>query len=250
MQRSYFLPVFLSIVISSCLFETHGGEGTLSISTHPDDIEIWLDGMFIGQSPVHKKLLTSGSYTLLFIDPSTHTSQSEQIVIKENEHLQMERTISPKFGSLTINSDPPGARVFISAEIGKTPVSNEFMVPGEYRLQIEHAGKYLPYTQEITITQGKPTTISPQLSKPQLLDNKKKLQLGIGIGAIAGFIWAIIEQKSSSDNMTKAEMLKDSNLQEYKKHKSKADNCALRRTIGLIIGTSGVAVLEATVIIW
>ncbi|MDR3013568.1 MAG: PEGA domain-containing protein [Chitinispirillales bacterium] len=103
-----------------------------------------------------------------------------------------------EFGKLRVDTDPPGADVVVVAEIGKTPISNDFMNPGLYKIEIRHPdGRYLPVAMEATIVAGgQPVTITHTLVKPPILTKRNGYQLILGAAAAAGVIWAAVDDDS------------------------------------------------------
>ena len=102
----------------------------LTVKTDPDGIEVWLDDKYIGDSPILDKKLKTGKYTLKLVDPVQHTSTSEDVFIQSGEQTVVEKTLKSRYGTLKVNSDPEGADVYVLTELGKTPVSNDFIIPG------------------------------------------------------------------------------------------------------------------------
>lgn len=169
-------------------------EGTLSVKTDPDGIEVWLDDKYIGDSPITDKKLKAGRYSLKLIDPVQHSSMVEEVFIQGGERTVMEKTIKSRYGSIKINSDPEGADVSILTSLGTTPLSNDFIIPGKYRLEIKHKSKsYAKVVEDVVVPKGETVTLTKALPKKNILDNKALLRLGLGAGAVGGFVWAIVE---------------------------------------------------------
>jgi hypothetical protein len=169
-------------------------EGALSVKTTPDGIEVWLNDKYIGDSPILDKKLKTGKYVLKLVDPVQHSSTSEDIFIAADETTVIEKTVQSKFGSLKVSSEPEGADVFIATSLGKTPLTNDFIIPGKYRLEIRPQKKsYTPLTEDITVLRGKSVSLSKTLEKKSAMDTKAWLRLGMGAGSIVGFAWAISE---------------------------------------------------------
>jgi hypothetical protein len=98
------------------------------------------------------------------------------------------------YGKLRVNTDPPGADVVIVAELGKTPLANDFINPGLYRIEIRHpGGKYLAVAAEVAFADGQPVTLNHTLTKPPVFTKRRGIQLALGVGAAAGFVWAIVD---------------------------------------------------------
>ncbi|HEX2957448.1 MAG TPA: PEGA domain-containing protein [Chitinispirillaceae bacterium] len=251
------LKLFLAGLIT--LSSTAGtfADGMLSVKTDPEGIEIWLDDQFVGDSPVMDKKLKPGRYSLKLVDPIQHSSTIEEIFIQDGETTVIEKTIKSKFGTLKINSTPEGAQVYISSDLGNTPVSNDFMNPGKYRIELRHPNKlYKSVMEDVTIPRGESVTISKTLEKRKVLDGKAKLRLLLGAGTAGGFVWAIIKQGDYKSWDTKLEELNNNNYKvtkysaegqkksdKWEKEKSKA---GAMRTLGIIGGSLCLLGLEIT----
>ncbi len=168
--------------------------GLLSVITEPESIEVWIDNVFSGLSPILDRKLAEGTYQLRLVDRVHRLSVSETVQIELGEKIVLEKKIGSRFGSLKVMSSPEGAKVYISAELGTTPLSNEFMNPGKYKLVIEHPqSKYLSTFHDLTILQGDTVTLSDTLKRESVWNKKALIRLSLGAGAAAGLIFAIVE---------------------------------------------------------
>ncbi|MCX7727163.1 MAG: PEGA domain-containing protein [Chitinispirillaceae bacterium] len=190
MKKNQNLKELILVIISGLIgIFNASGDGYLTVRTEPEGIEVWLDDKFIGESPIVDKKLKSGRYSLKLVDPVQHSSTVEEIFIQENENTVIERTISSKFGTLKITTVPEGANVLIATDLGSTPLSNDFMNPGKYRLEIRHPNKkYLPIVENIVIPRGETVSISKTLEKEKSFDQKDFWRLMLGAGTAAGYI--------------------------------------------------------------
>jgi len=231
MKQIKYIIVALFLVVS--LFKRiNAEEGTLTVTTDPSGIEVWLGDKYIGDSPVLERKLQTGRYTLKLIDPVQQVSVFDEILIEAGKTTVIEKTLSAKFGTLKVESEPKDAEVIISTSLGKTPLENNFMTPGRYKIEIKHPKKqYIPVVEEITIPAGKKVEITNTLAKKNLLDTKDAVRLILGAGAIGGFVWAIVEQGNHK------------RFEEQERFK-KSDSAAVRRTFGIIIGSACVVGFE------
>jgi len=208
-------------------------EGILTVKTEPEGIEVWLGDKFIGQSPVIEKKIKAGRYTLKLVDPTQHTSTSEVLLIQDGEPTVVERTIASKFGCLKVVSSPEGADVYIATELGKTPVSNEFMNPGRYRIEIRAPNSwYQTAVSEVTIPKGETVFIDKKLGMGPFFTKKNIVSLALMAGTAGGFIWGLIE---------------NGHYEKYKRdghQASEVDGAKLGRTLGIVVGSSCLIGLE------
>lgn len=235
--------VFISMVIAPI----HAAEeGSLTVNTDPEGVEVWLGDKYLGDSPIQNRKLRTGRYTLKLIDPIQQVSVTEEVLIQAGKTTIVEKLLKTKFGTLKVESEPEGAEVFLSTSLGKTPLENNFMNPGKYRIEIKHPKKkYEPIVEEITIPQGKKVELTNTLVKKSPFDGKAIVRIVLGAGAIAGFVVAIVEQGYHKEYETDAHHFKTAqNNEEVKKYEDKAHSAAVYRTLGIILGSACVVGFE------
>ena len=169
-------------------------DGILTVKTQPEGIKVWLDDKYIGDSPIMDKKLKPGRYSLKLVDPVQQTSSMEEVFIQPGETTVIEKTVKSNYGTLKVSTDPDGADVFILTDLGKSPVSNDFMIPGKYRLEIKHPGNYEKVTTDVVVPRGETVNISKTLEEKSALNGKAIARLCLGAVAIAGFAMAIAER--------------------------------------------------------
>ncbi len=215
-------------------------EGSITVLTDPEGVEVWLGDKYLGDSPIQNRKLKTGRYIIKLIDPVQQVSTTEEILIQANQTTLVEKTLKAKFGTLKVESEPEGAEVYIATLLGKTPLENNFMNPGKYHIEIKHPKKkYQPVTEEITIPEGKKVELSNTLVITSKFDKKAIVRLLLGAGAIGCYVWAIIEQGKHKEYETNANYLKEtgSDEKEIQQFEDDAQSAGVRRTIGVIGGT-------------
>jgi hypothetical protein len=230
----WYLPVLVLVLTRVCATFAAGAEGTLTVKTDPDGIEVWLDDKYIGDSPVMEKKLKAGRYSLKLVDPVQKSSTVEDVFIQPDQATVVEKKIEGKFGSLKVVTEPEGADVSVLTTLGKTPLSNDFMNPGKYRIEIKHPGRsYVPVVQDVVIPKGQTVTVTKTLDKTNPLDQKALIRLGLGAVGVGGFVWAIVAQ---GDHKHFEALGGD-----YDKASKSA---ALQRTLGIVVGSVCIVGLE------
>ena len=192
--------LFAILCIAGAVSWVHAqADGVLTVKTDPEGIKIWLDDKYIGDSPLMDKKLKPGRYSLKLVDPVQQTSSVEEVFIQSGETTVIEKTVKSNYGSLKITTDPEGAEVSILTGLGQTPLSNDFMIPGKYRLEIKHPGKdYEKLVSDIVIPRGEIVSINKALEMKKPHYGKAVARLALGAGAIGGFVWAIVERGDSN----------------------------------------------------
>lgn len=244
MKHIKYICSILFLLKSMLIVTTYAAEeGALTVITDPEGVEVWLDDKYVGDSPIESRKLRAGRYTLKLVDPVQQVSATEEILIQASETTVVEKSLKSKFGTLKVESEPEGAEVFISSSLGKTPVENNFMNPGKYRIEIKHPKKmYIPIVEEVTIPAGKKVELANTLAKKSPFDRKAVIRLILGAGAIGGFVWAIIEQGNHKKNEAFAETTNDPD--EKDKYNDDAKSAAVKCVLGTIIGSACVVGFE------
>ncbi len=236
-----FFAAIAGIIVSA------SAESTLTVKTDPEGIEVWLGDKFLGQAPIIEKKVKAGRYILKLVDPAQHSSTTEELLIQDGEPAVIERTITGKFGSLKVNSNPDGADVYIATELGKTPLTNDFMNPGKYRIEIRAPGsRYKTAVTEVTIPKGETVTIDTKLNKGNFFSTRNIVSFALLAGAAGGATWGIIEQGHCRMYQ---EWLKKTTIAINKPPlQEKLDGASLGRTLGLVLGSTCLLGLELVVL--
>lgn len=244
-KTNYPLDAFL-IMISLFIYPLHAvEEGTLTVTTDPEGVEVWLDDKYVGDAPIQNRKLKTGKYFLKLIDPVQQVSTTEEIVIQAEKTTVIEKSLKTKFGTLKVESEPEGAEVLIYTSLGKTPLTNNFMNPGKYRIEVKSPKKrYIPASSELTIPQGKTVEVSNTLEKRKLLNTKTLIGLVLGAGAIGGFVWGLVEQGYYKQYKTYANEVPTITDAQKTEYKDKANSAAVQRTLGIILGSACVVGVE------
>jgi hypothetical protein len=238
----------VGVIICLFLYSVHAvEEGSLSVITDPEGIEVWLGDKYLGDSPIENRKWRTGRYVIKLIDPIQQVSTTEEVFIQKGKTTIIEKSLKRKFGTLKVKSDPEGADVTISASLGKTPLTNNFMNPGKYIIEISHNKKYYePIFEEITIPQGKTVELTNTLIKKSPFDTKALIRILLGAGAIAGFAWGIYEQGVHKEERVKKfyfEKEPDSK-DKMEEADGKSDKAKIRRNCGIAIGVACVIAFE------
>jgi hypothetical protein len=237
----------VGVVICLLLYSAYAvEEGSLSVITDPEGIEVWLGDKYLGDSPIENRKWRTGRYLIKLIDPIQQVSTTEEVFIQECKTTIIEKSLKRKFGTLKVKSEPEGANVTISASLGKTPLTNNFMNPGKYTIEISHNKKfYEPIFEEITIPQGKTVELTNTLIKKSPFDTKALIRILLGACAIAGSAWSIYEQGNHKQEKVKAWYFeKDKENAKKDEANKKSNEAEVRRNCGIVIGVVCVIAFE------
>ncbi len=138
--------------------------GDVMIITKPENANIYLDGVFIGKSPLYYPAVPIGSHQFTFLKEGYH-----QVVavadINENITNNIYKSIVKQLtgGIVKIDSTPSNSLVFIDSDYyGITPaVVTNLIMDSEHRVKVilNDSTNYFPYFQNFTLT-NKNQTIS------------------------------------------------------------------------------------------
>ena len=204
--------------------------GRLTVTTDPQGVEVWLGENFIGNSPVTERLIEPGRHTVKLIDPIHRTSHQEQVLIIDGQTVTVDKKMTRRYGALNIFTYPSNAEVYLTVPLGRSPLTNEFIIPGQYLLEIRHPEKnYKELQKSVVVRQGSVVQIRDTLQsaapdfRERFLNVKTLTRIGLGAGASAGLIWAVIENGSNQIYLNQLD-------------KNKAKRARIHRNIGVIGG--------------
>jgi hypothetical protein len=207
-------------------------EGRLTVTTDPEGVEVWIDERYAGHSPIHEKKLEPGEYSVRLVDVAHRVSVVERVVVREGENTVLDKALVPDYGRLSVTSTPEGANVYLSTPMGTTPLTNDYMVPGKYRVEIRPPGKgYTPAVKEVVVARGGRIEIDEQFERQSPFDLKALVRLGLGAGAIAGFVWAVAEHGNHKVLVERGET-------------ELARTAGAHRTAGIVLGSVCVVAFE------
>jgi formylglycine-generating enzyme required for sulfatase activity len=123
--------------------------GSLSVKTNPDKANIYLDGKFIGQSPIKVPSVLAGEHKVKAeLKDYTPAEQTAEITHQQTTEVSLDLSGLP--GKILVTSVPDGADVSIDGESkGKTTYSGT-LVPGNHTVAVSKNG-FESSSQEVVI---------------------------------------------------------------------------------------------------
>ena len=139
--------------------------GFLFIESEPDGATIKINGEAVGVAPVQRSL-PEGKYVVTAdMGAIYHPATSNLIELKDGQTVNIPLVLKPSYGYLSINSEPKGAKIYISGQyIGDTPYENKRQPSNVYNLRIEK-DKHFSYLERIVIEDEEKTYINPTLDR-------------------------------------------------------------------------------------
>ncbi|MBN1256134.1 MAG: PEGA domain-containing protein [Planctomycetes bacterium] len=126
---------------------------TLSVSSTPD-ASVYLNGVFRGLTPIEINELHAGMHALR-LDRDGYQPYQQAVNLEASQKLEISLAVSPKC-SLTVNSTPDGALVFLDGtQHGRTPYKFDDLKAGEHYLKLVKTN-YFPATRTLVLVEEEP----------------------------------------------------------------------------------------------
>jgi len=140
--------------------------GTINVTSSPTGADVSLDGDYQEITPLTIPDVSNGIHTLR-VEKSGYVPWEEPVIVIAGETSFVHAiltTAPPTTGSVTVQSDPDRANVYLDGNLsGLTAVAILDVTPGPHIIRIEKTD-YLPYEKDITVTAGSTTIVSAVLS--------------------------------------------------------------------------------------
>ncbi|CUS96791.1 PEGA domain-containing protein [Candidatus Kryptobacter tengchongensis] len=185
--------------------------GTVIISVNPEDAKIYINGGFVGTGNV-KRNLEVGRNHQIEVKLEGFKSISETFSLNKDEVKTFNFKLYPVVSTVTINTNPTNAIIYINDEIvGNSPLVIELKY-GDYEVKAVKPGYITskrkirirsenPVTELITL-QESPETIANRIYKEKISSKKKtawfSLITSIAFGVVSGVLHLKSEQSYNS----------------------------------------------------
>lgn len=138
-------------------------KANLDVTTLPD-VSVYVNGQQKGIGNLALELLP-GLYNVE-LSRKGFRSVTHTLELKPSETVKLVQSeFDPLFGILNVNYRPVGARIALDGKyVGETPANLGNVLTGTYQLSIEAPG-HTAYTQEVTITETTPVSLTGSLQK-------------------------------------------------------------------------------------
>lgn len=140
--------------------------GSITVTTTPTDkAEITLDGKVLEQkTPYTNDAIVVGQHEIT-VSKFPYATTTKIVDIKEGEHLNLEIFMPFSYGTLTIETTPPGATVIIDKkEYGTTPITIDTLVVGNHFIMLKKDGLKL-MTKKINLDHDTPINLKKTFEK-------------------------------------------------------------------------------------
>ncbi|MGC8942736.1 MAG: PEGA domain-containing protein [Caldisericia bacterium] len=150
--------IFSIILLNSCLTN----KGKLSIDSYPQNSEVYLNGEYIGTTPLEQSLKI-GKY-ILEVKKAGYKDYKKDITIERGKETIVIANLEISTGTLIVKTQPDGATVFVDGKnYGLTPIEIGDLEIGEHEIVIGKDG-YAQIIKKIDIGE-EPYTLEEILTK-------------------------------------------------------------------------------------
>ncbi len=150
--------IFSIILLNSCLTN----KGKLSIDSYPQNSEVYLNGEYIGTTPLEQSLKI-GKY-ILEVKKAGYKDYKKDITIERGKETIVIANLEISTGTLIVKTQPDGATVFVDGKnYGLTPIEIGDLEIGEHEIVISKDG-YAQIIKKIDIGE-EPYTLEEILTK-------------------------------------------------------------------------------------
>ncbi|MBF0237055.1 MAG: DUF1566 domain-containing protein, partial [SAR324 cluster bacterium] len=134
---------------------TSSSMAILVITSIPSEAEVFLGNAKAGKTPYQKTGLQAGQTLRVTLKKPDYHDKILELPLSGGTNKFTNLKLIPRFGSLQITSDPPGAEVYLADEkVGETPYSNDHVLSGTYLMSLRKP-MYLPLeNQSVEIRDG------------------------------------------------------------------------------------------------
>jgi len=138
---------------------------TLDVRSQPSGASIWVDGEYFGLSPLTKSLSPGSHEVRLTLEG--YDEYSRNVSLNEGQSLDISATlneIAGATGSLVVNSQPSGARIYRNNQQTRftTPYTFNELPTGRENISLRLSG-YSNFDTTVAINEGNTTVMNPAL---------------------------------------------------------------------------------------
>jgi hypothetical protein len=149
------------------------GTGSIYAVSTPQGASVYVDGKYYGPAPQIASSLSPGYHQVrlslsgfqdwtgnVYVESGKTTTVSQQLSVSPTQYP----TSAPGTGTITVNSNPTGAEVYVdNAYIGITPLTVPSVQPGSHVVVVSQTG-YASWQATIQVQSGQVTPVDATLS--------------------------------------------------------------------------------------
>jgi serine/threonine protein kinase len=140
---------------------------SLSVSSEPNNSEIWLEGRFRGNTPLYLEDIKPGTY-IVEVRKSGYQTSAQRLTLVAGNNQSVTAQLNLQAGEILIRKDPLSADVFIDGNLVSTEnkAVNQLknISPGEHQIEISQDG-YSTHSETILVTKNETANVTAELAR-------------------------------------------------------------------------------------
>lgn len=135
----------------------------LRVETVPADAGLWINGVFLDNTPAEVANLPPGEH-LLTLRKAHYRELNHTLQLRRDDRRSLDLRLEPVTGLVLVRTEPPGVEVRLDGAFkGRTPLILDDVTVGEYRVGLSHEG-YHDETIDLRIEDRVPLEIRADLT--------------------------------------------------------------------------------------
>jgi len=165
----YVLPILVLLCFVFCIssYAQSLAYGSLSVDSNPRGARVYLDNDYKGDTPLNLKNISVGQYSIKLVLPGYQEWVSSIVVLPiltVKISTDLVRQAQSAYGSISVNSNPQEARVYLdNAYKGHTPINLRDIPIGRHTIRIILPG-YQEWTGDISVSSSQTARITANLT--------------------------------------------------------------------------------------
>jgi len=164
----YVLPILVLLCFVFCIssYAQSLAYGSLSVDSNPRGARVYLDNDYKGDTPLNLKNISVGQYSIKLVLPGYQewvSSIAVLPILTVKISTDLVRQAQSAYGSISVNSNPQEARVYLdNAYKGHTPINLRDIPIGRHTIRIILPG-YQEWTGDISVSPSQRALVSIDL---------------------------------------------------------------------------------------
>ncbi len=173
--------------------------GALTILSDPTEAKVWIDGNYVGFTPLKNTILPVGNHSVRVLDEINQISQTKSVEIFQDSTVIIDIALEREFGGINVITKPEGAEVVFTSTLGKTPLTDDKIIPGAYTVKIGMPNtRYGAIQKEVIVSPNSTIEINEILTKKKKMTPLQLgLRIGLGVASIGCYYWGFSEMNDN-----------------------------------------------------
>ena len=139
-----------------------GKDGSIAVTSEPSDAEVFLDGNSVGTTPETIADVKPGKHKIE-LKLNKYETWSREIDVGAAEEVSITAELVLEYGSITLDSEPANAKIFLdNIEVATTPANLKSVPHGTHSVEVRKDG-YSAWKKSVTVVSGKEEVLTARL---------------------------------------------------------------------------------------